>query len=72
MTSPDPAMLYAQNLHTHLDRAGFGKLRCAVRGDCIIVHYKKAPGRVRRAIEEYNTGLDCKPVLPVRLKKAKY
>lgn len=68
----NPVMLYAQSLHVHLDRAGFGKLRCETRGDCIIVYYKRAPSRVRRAIEEYDAGLDSAPVLPVRLKKAKF
>ncbi len=70
--TPDPATLYAQALHTHLDRAGYGKLRCEVRGDCIMVYYRRAPKSVRKEIENYNAGLDSKPVLPVRLKKTRY
>lgn len=65
-------MLYASNLHAHLHAQGFGRLRVEVRGDYILVFYKRAPRGVRRAIDEYDAGLLEKPVLPVRLKKAKW
>lgn len=71
MTSRNPEFEYAQALHNYLNAEGF-LLRVTITGDSFVVHYQKAPNRVRAAVARFNAERDTPPRFPVKLKKAKW